>query len=160
MIDTSDGGGLQTQDIISMDNAMERGLTRIWKDAWNIYHSELTEGERARIEQVGSLEQLMDRVTYMQASYQTPDRHFLSLMLARADPFISQLRSFSAIINILVSSHPEIAALVWGSVSIVLEVGHYDTWYQSSCEALTLGTRSWRLVITRHWSILSDLLRR
>lgn len=52
--------------------------------------------------------------------------HTLPSLLAKADPLISQIQSFSTIIGTFISSHPEIAALIWGSVAFVLEVKYFQ----------------------------------
>lgn len=41
---------------------------------------------------------------------------------ARISPVLEAIQQFSGIIETFVSSHPQIAALVWGSIKLVLQV--------------------------------------
>lgn len=100
---------------------MEQQLTNVWQTAWQSYHTTLTDKEKACIENVGSLEELMERLERISQQYRDQRRSNFPNLLARADPFITQIRSFSAIINTFIQSNPDISALVWGSLALVLE---------------------------------------
>lgn len=41
---------------------------------------------------------------------------------ARLSPFLESIQQFSGIVETFVSSHPQIAALIWGSIKLVLQV--------------------------------------
>lgn len=43
---------------------------------------------------------------------------------ARISPFLDAIQQFSGVVETFVSSHPQIAALVWGSVKLVLQVSY------------------------------------
>jgi hypothetical protein len=102
---------------------MEAQLRDIWNEARAFHNARLTARERRHVTEVTSLEELIGKASKMNMKYR---KHRLVLFLERINPFLAQLRSFSQIINSLVQSHPEIAALVWGSVSLILEASHAD----------------------------------
>lgn len=45
---------------------------------------------------------------------------------ARVSPLLESIQQFSGIVDTFVSSHPSVAALVWGSVKLVLQVCSWD----------------------------------
>jgi hypothetical protein len=100
---------------------MEAQLKDIWNEARAFHNARLTARERKHVIEVTSLEELIGKASKMNVKYR---KHGLVLFLERINPFLTQLRSFSQIINSLIQSHPEIAALVWGSVSLILEASH------------------------------------
>ena len=97
---------------------MEAQLSGIWNEARAFHIASLTAHERKHVTEVTSVEELMERASKLKAKYR---KHRIVALLRKISPFLAQLRSFSRIINTLVQSHPEIAALVWGSVSLILE---------------------------------------
>lgn len=42
----------------------------------------------------------------------------------RMSPFIANIDSFTTAIDVFVSSKPDVAALVWGTLKVILTVGH------------------------------------
>jgi hypothetical protein len=97
---------------------MEAQLSGIWDEARAFHVASLTGVERKHITEVTNLEELMGKASELKTQYR---KRRLVVLLGKINPFLAQLRSFSRIINTLVQSHPEIAALVWGSVSLILE---------------------------------------
>lgn len=98
---------------------MEVDFTQIWDEAKAYYLAHLNEQDRLRIESVTDLKTLKGRAQTLQRRYANGrTAHYLN----RINPFLGQIRSFSRIINTIVQSHPEVAALVWGSLAFVLEV--------------------------------------
>jgi hypothetical protein len=100
---------------------MEAQLSAIWDEARAFYAASLTVRERNLVTEVTSLEELIEKAGKLKTRYR---KHRLVVLLGKINPFLAQLRSFSQIINTLVQSHPEIAALVWGSVSLILEASN------------------------------------
>lgn len=103
---------------------MEDQLRETWEQARQDYLASLPKEDIQQIEQVGSMVDFLSRLDALKMKYQGLS---LPSMLARADPLISQIQSFSTIIGTFISSHPEVAALIWGSVAFVLEVKHNST---------------------------------
>lgn len=97
---------------------MELQLVSIWEEAKAFHSASLTAHERLHITEVTSLEGLIEKASKLKTKYQ---KRRLVVLLRKIKPFLAQLGSFSRILNTLVQSHPEIAALVWGSVSLVIE---------------------------------------
>jgi hypothetical protein len=97
---------------------MELQLVSIWEEAKAFHSASLTAHERLHITEVTSLGRLVEKASKLKTKYQ---KHRLVVLLRKIEPFLAQLGSFTRILNTLVQSHPEIAALVWGSVSIVIE---------------------------------------
>lgn len=100
---------------------MEDQLRETWERARRGYFASLPKEDIQQIEQVGSMVDFLTRLDALKLKYQGLP---LPSMLARADPLISQIQSFSTIIGTFISSHPEISALIWGSVAFILEVEH------------------------------------
>ena len=98
--------------------AMETQLPNIWNDARALHVVSLAEHEREYATNVRSLEELTERARGLKANYR---KHGLVVLLGKIYPILAQLQSFSPIINTLVQSHPEIAALVWGSLYLIVE---------------------------------------
>jgi hypothetical protein len=97
---------------------MEAQLAGIWDEARAFYFASLTGRERIHVTEETSLEGLIEEASKLKTRYR---KRRLVVLLRKINPFLVQLRSFSRIINTLVQSHPEIAALVWGSFSLILE---------------------------------------
>jgi hypothetical protein len=100
---------------------MEAQLSGIWDEAKAFHAASLTSREKKHVTEVTSLERLIEKASKLKTRYR---KHRLVVLLGKINPFLAQLRSFSRIINTLVQSHPEIAALVWGSVSLILEASN------------------------------------
>lgn len=106
---------------------MEDQLRETWEEARQEYLGSLPKQDVRKIERVGSMVDFLSSLDTLKSKYQGLSLPFL---LAKADPFISQIQSFSTIIGTFISSHPEIAALIWGSVAFVLEVNYASTLIQ------------------------------
>lgn len=98
---------------------MDAEFSHIWDEAKAYYVAHLSEQDRLRIESVTDFETLVGLTQILQKRY---SKRKISSCLKRINPFLAQIRSFSRIVNTLVQSHPEVAALVWGSLAFVLEV--------------------------------------
>jgi len=44
---------------------------------------------------------------------------------ARISPLLESIQQFSGVVETFVSSHPQVAALIWGSMKLVLQVSRY-----------------------------------
>lgn len=132
---------------------MEDQLRETWERARQEYLASLPKEDIRQIETVGSMTDFLSSLDVLKSKYQG---HTLPSLLAKADPLISQIQSFSTIIGTFISSHPEIAALIWGSVAFVLEVKYFQTYQMSllfmQCRALTLFS-SWHLDTMQHSSM-------
>lgn len=104
---------------------MENQLQAAWEQAKQNYIATLSPKEVRAIENVGSMDDLTEKISTLQQGYQNTSSGGVPLpnLLTRAEPLILQLQSFSAIIGTFIQSNPDIAALIWGSLAFVLEVG-------------------------------------
>ena len=102
---------------------MEAQLASILDEAKAFRSARLTERGRTHVTEVTSLEDLIEKASKLKLKYR---KHKLVVLLGRISPFLAQLQSFSHIISTVVQSHPEIAALVWGFVSLTLEASLLD----------------------------------
>lgn len=100
---------------------MEGLLTSTWDEARAFHSACLTERDKVHVTEVTSLDGLIEKAKTLKTKY---GKHRLVVLLRKINPFLAQLKSFSRILGMLAQSHPEIAALVWGSVSLVLEASH------------------------------------
>ncbi|THX79338.1 hypothetical protein D6D04_05225 [Aureobasidium pullulans] len=62
---------------------------------------------------------------------------------ARISPLLESIQRFSGIVETFVSSHPQIAALIWGSIKLVLQIASNFTAYFDDLSGLlmTIGKR-------------------
>ena len=98
------------------------GPQKALKDAIDDFHSILTDKERNRLLQIGAVR---DAETVMIFTAQLDRENQLRKGRGVANRLISVLHSvhaFSTIVDTFVSSHPEIAALIWGSVKFAMLV--------------------------------------
>lgn len=62
---------------------------------------------------------------------------------ARISPLLESIQQFSGIVETFVSSHPQIAALIWGIIKLVLQVSELpDTSKQMSCRSAAIHSCS------------------
>jgi hypothetical protein len=94
-----------------------------WIKAQDIYLASLTPSQIRSIRSITTQSELLNITKEYRKRYNS--RGFAKL-LDRVNPFLAQLHSFSHIIKTYVSSDPKFAALVWGSVTFVLEVCYPD----------------------------------
>jgi hypothetical protein len=81
---------------------------------------QLKKHEMTLIFQVKTSDDLVRIVAQMQTTNASKP---LPRMLTRLAPFLSVMRSFSSVVDTFINSNPSIAALVWGSVKLLLEAG-------------------------------------
>ena len=102
--------------------ATPQGPVSNLRQALNEYERSLSDDERKEFHAQGKpdataaidLTTLVDRKNYS---------HRRQCMGTRLTIFLESMQQFSAIVDMFVSSHPEIAALVWGGVKLALLVG-------------------------------------
>ena len=74
---------------------------------------------RNSVMEVKNLPQLTDAIDKLQARYR---ERSVAKALSRVSPFLDNLSSFARVVDTFVSSSPEIAALCWGGIKLLLEV--------------------------------------
>src|SRR5437762_400904 len=91
----------------------------IFKEAQESFLKSISEKERAQFESCRSAEELLGKVEAFGA-FQSRHRH-LTRSLVRIKRFSDVLQPYFDVINIIQSSHPEFAAIAWGSFLLVLK---------------------------------------
>ncbi|KAI1617986.1 hypothetical protein EDD37DRAFT_676913 [Exophiala viscosa] len=91
----------------------------LWVLAFQKCKARIPEKQLARVLQVQTFEQLKAAVESLQKIQ--GQRHSLRA-LKRIDPFLLNIKSFSSAIDTMVQANPNIAALCWGGIKIVLEL--------------------------------------
>jgi len=91
-------------------------------DAVEDFQKILTEDQRTKLKEIKSIPDA-DAVLVFTAEldYSRQDRKGRSIA-TRLHSVLQSVRDFSAVIDTFVSSNPEIAALVWGSVKLTIQV--------------------------------------
>lgn len=98
---------------------MESEFQYIWAEAeakslHAFHHKDLEE-----IRRINCHEGLLQRTRDLRQRYQ---KNGINERLNRLNPFLAKLKSFSDVVHIYIQANPHILALVWGSVSFILEV--------------------------------------
>lgn len=96
-----------------------RDTESAWIKAQDTYLASLTSSQIRSIRSITTQSELLNTTKEYRRRYSSGG---FAKFLDRVNPFLAQLNSFSNIIKIFVSSDPNFAALVWGSVALVLEV--------------------------------------
>jgi len=105
----------------------------------------LTEDQRTALKKIKSIPDA-DAVLVFTAELDYSSRHSKGRSIAtRLHSVLQSVREFSAVIDTFVSSNPEIAALIWGSVKLTIQVRRVRN-PLPQCEPLTLT----RLLSTSH----------
>lgn len=98
---------------------MDEGFSRVWIRAIDEYLKTISKDDLAKICSINDQASLLDQSKLLQKAYNSGA---VARSIDRVSPFLAKLQSFSEVVNKFTSAKPEIAALVWGSVSFVLEV--------------------------------------
>ena len=94
-----------------------------WHTALQECRSRLKPEEIRRIAPVRSYEDLQSSVAILEKDYR---KRRISKALSRIEPYLSNLRSFQGVIDTAVQAKPDLAALMWGGIKLVLEVNVED----------------------------------
>ncbi len=99
-------------------------VTKALEIALSNFSSILTDDERKELQQIKGVPDASAALLFtakLDASKSTRRGKSIG---SRAFSMLHSIQQFSAIVGTFVSSHPEIAALVWGSVKLTLLVSH------------------------------------
>lgn len=90
-----------------------------WQIAFRNCRQQLAPQEFAVIKTVMTYDDLDKAVTRFRERYRA---RTVTRALDSINPLMDNLRSLNGVVDTMVQSNPEIAALVWGSIKFVLEV--------------------------------------
>lgn len=93
-------------------------LQDIWRKAVSDFKSELSPEQFRKLERINGPDQLVEELSSSNSAYLD---HRIPRLFQKLDPLLQQLKFFTQSISILVSSHPQFAALVWGSICVLLQ---------------------------------------
>jgi hypothetical protein len=91
----------------------------IWQTVFQRCKNQLSTQDLAAIRRVRTYEDLNNAVVGFREKYR---KKTISRALEGLEPLMGNLRSFNGVVDTLVQSNPQIAALVWGSIKFALEV--------------------------------------
>jgi hypothetical protein len=98
------------------------GPEQTLKDAIQDFQSILSNEQRAKLQQIKTIPDPDAVLTFTaQLDYSNRSRKGRSIA-SRLHSVLQSVREFSAIVDTFVSSHPEIAGLVWGSIKLTMLV--------------------------------------
>jgi hypothetical protein len=101
------------------------------KDALFEFQSKLTPSERARLQGLRNVPEATDVMNFTEGLDAENARRRTRGVSGRLIKFLESIQQFSGIVGPLVSSNPALAALLWGSVQLMLLVCLLDV-----CQAL------------------------
>jgi hypothetical protein len=90
-------------------------------EAVDEFQSILTEDQRAALKNIKSIPDADSVLVFTAQLDSSPHRRGRSIA-TRLHSVLESVREFSAVIDTFVSSKPEIAALIWGSVKLTIQV--------------------------------------
>ena len=94
----------------------------LWEKALEKYCKELKDGDDfVDILKIGSMEELLSQTKSLEPAGARDSAS--SSSLTRLEPILGHLNDFSAIVALLLGADAKSAALVWGSIRIILTVG-------------------------------------
>jgi len=100
------------------------GPRKCLEDAVEDFQSILTDDQRQRLEGIGAVRDTDTVITFTaQLDYDCRSRKDRSIA-SRLYSVLQSVQAFATVVDTFVSSHPEIAALVWGSIKLTMLVGN------------------------------------
>ena len=90
-------------------------------EAVDDFQTILTEDQRTALKKIKSIPDA-DAVLVFTAELDASQQHRRRSIATRLHSVLASVQQFSAVIDTFVSSNPEIAALVWGSVKLTIQV--------------------------------------
>ena len=94
-----------------------------WQTALQECRSQLKPEEIKRMSPVTSYEDLQSSVAVLEKDFR---KRQIPKVLSRIEPYLSNLRSFQGVVDSAVQAKPDLAALMWGGIKLVLEVNVKD----------------------------------
>ncbi len=91
----------------------------LWAEAVERFRQNVSPGAFAQIVEIHSLEDLLRASAEYKVKYR---RKKLPSLLSKSHPFLEHLSSFCGVIDTIARANPTIAALVWGSLKLILDV--------------------------------------
>jgi len=92
---------------------------KIWNDAWAHYKETLSSKQLEQLLQTRDYNSLLDKTRSLRERY---NERGTTRAFDRINRFLSTINTFSEVVKVFLQADPRVFALIWGSVSFVLEV--------------------------------------
>ncbi|KAG9674897.1 hypothetical protein KCU99_g3333, partial [Aureobasidium melanogenum] len=124
-------------------NAATTTTTDALSDAIKSFQDCLDSDQKARLEAIKAVPDAHAVAQFTHQLDQENAKRKSRCVAARISPLLESVQQFAGIVETFVSSNPHIAALVWGSVKLVLQIASNFTTYFDKLSALlmTIGKR-------------------
>ncbi|EEY23650.1 predicted protein [Verticillium alfalfae VaMs.102] len=107
----------------SSSTATPPGVRTSLEYAVKDFQSILTDQQRSKLNQIGTIRDAETVITFTAQLDMANQLRKGRGVASRLHPVLESVQAFSTVVGTFVSSHPEIAALVWGSVKLAMLVG-------------------------------------
>jgi len=92
---------------------------KIWNDAWAHYKETLSSKQLEQLRETRDYNSLVGKTRSLRERY---NERRITRALDRINRFLSTVNTFSDVVKVFLQADPRVFALIWGSVSFVLEV--------------------------------------
>lgn len=109
--------------VASPSDGTAAGPRKTLEDAVEDFQGSLTDDERRKLMLIGGIQEvhtIMIFTTQLECENRLRKGNSIA---SRLFPVLQSVQAFSTVVDTFVSSHPEIAALVWGTIKFTLLVG-------------------------------------
>ena len=113
----------------------------VFKDARDIFLASLQPSEKTLFISCNNADDLLKQLRTHDAF--KPKRSLIRQFMAKIEEFGESLTPFFGAIGLVVQSHPEIAAIVWGAIRLVIQVRRTNKYRRSA------NISSWQAISTR-----------
>lgn len=102
-----------------------QGQVQILRKALQHFQNQLSESERAECEEEDVVPDAHAAIAFTAELDRNPARTGASIA-SRLHSVLQSVHEFTTVVDTFVSSNPEIAALVWGSIKFTMKVGIFE----------------------------------
>lgn len=102
----------------------DESVTKLLEAALADFGSILTDDERKQLQQIKGVPDTSAALIFTAKLDASNLARRGRSIVARAYSMLQSVQQFSAVVDTFVSSHPEVAALVWGSIKLTVLVRH------------------------------------
>ncbi|KAK3898976.1 hypothetical protein C8A05DRAFT_46840 [Staphylotrichum tortipilum] len=127
--------------LVSQSSGVPLSPAKQLNEAVDDFQRILTEDQRAELKNIKSIPDA-DAVLVFTAQLDSSQRRRGRSIATRLHSVLQSVREFSTVIDTFVSSNPEIAALVWGSVKLTIQIALNFTSYYEAFSNLFMGLAS------------------
>lgn len=134
-------------------------VTESLEIALSEFGSVLTDDERKQLQQIKAVPDASAALVFTAKLDTSNSTRRGKSIGARAYSMLQSIQQFSAIVDTFISSHPDIAALVWGSVKLTLLVSHPSrlsrrrngVWAEPTSRLQPISPRTSNPLLTSSW---------